>query len=345
MGLNGNTRIMKLFLCLLLSCMTVLSSCNSSNISEQESNETITGQAKIDETNLLQEAFHQPSFDPDKPCHWLVLVGGPTQIGGATQEAFENDGDIEIGGPGAVVGGEITLFVNGSPLGIYREGVNWRIQEFLQLGKNTVEIKGKHSEPLMVRVLTASFSKTLFESDGDTVGFDETIAKILIPVNKPGYLEFIVEDVPPSPIPNLPQDGKVREKAEQSLYELLSEFQKSLESNDGQKVASIVFRKRQKMAELFNTNVDDRGNHAHIVELYSVPNKTFFTNLNESKLIWGSKLVLVKSDNLALDTFDERTLPCSIEFRIKNNTTQFNDYNSAPPLIFALVDDEWVRVK
>lgn len=262
----------------------------------------------------------------------------------STQEEFNDDEHIKLGGIPGSLSGNVVLYVNGSPMDIYTGGINWRIEEFLEPGVNNVEIRGKHEKPISVRVATADFCHDLIGEVINAGGLLKTIAKVFVPPEREnGIVEFTIDDAKGTPFEILPQSGDKREATEKSLRDLLGNLQRKFEEHDGQGFSDLLFRKRQELAERLNTDIDDRRSQPVVAEVCSLPNANLIGDLSQLKFVWGERLVLVWSGKFAEDSFGEQTEPYSCQIVIENNSTKYSDRSVIPPLRYGRIEGEWIR--
>lgn len=321
---------------MVLVTLVVGTGCSNAPEDEQVPN-TERSQESQDGLGASGPAYWTPTFEEGKLCHWLVMTE-------ATREEFDDDAHVTLGGIRGSLSGNVVLYVNGSPMGIYTGGINWRLEEFLEPGVNKVEVRGKHEKSISVRVATADFCNDLIGGGIKAGGFRETIAKVFVPPEQEnGIVEFTVDDAKGTPLEILPQTGEKREAAEKSLRDLLGDLQHKFEKHDGKGFADLFFRNRLKLAQKLNTNIDDRQAQPVMAEVCSLPNAKLIGDLSQSKIVWGERLVLVWSGKFAEDGFGRPTDPYSFLVIIENNTTKYSDRSVISPIPFGRIDGEWVQ--
>jgi hypothetical protein len=321
----------------ILAIMILAAAAGCSDSVEVDPSADSASSVKSVEAGASDPAYWTPMFIMGKPCHWLVMTD-------ATQEEFDDDERVALGGNSGSLSGHVVMYLNGSPMGIYTGGTTWRIEEFLEPGINKIEIRGKHEKPISIRILGAGSYSDLVDEAIETGVAPKTVAKVFVlPEQEVGSLEFKVDDAKESPLDLLPQSGAEREAAEKSLRELLGEMQRRFDQHDGKGFAALFFRNRLKFAQMLNTDVDIRFVQPAFVEVASLPNAKLVGNLSESKIIWGERVVLVWSGQIAEDSYGDPVNPYSFKVIIEDNTTKYDDTSIIEPLLYAKLDGEWVQ--
>jgi hypothetical protein len=229
--------------------------------------------------------------------HLLVAVTGRDETD------FDNDTELAYGT--GSLGGEVTIYVNDSPIRHMREssgipisGSIIPIYDLLEPGKNRIRVEGKHATRVFIKVVDLDMEK-LKNTPRPFVGFryEKMVAKkMLDPSQASSELEFTLPLTRSPDYEELPPDPKARVEERKDIHELLDEFIAACDGHDGDKCFSLLLPEL-KSPPRHRKNVEDaKKDWRTVYNIIKEPQYRLVTKREDVKMIFGRRTVLLYVD-------------------------------------------------
>ena len=286
--------------------------------------------AMADETKTPQAKDDADEF------YFINLIPGSRF---ATQERFSDDGKVYL--EGQTCGGMVTIYLNGSPIKIASHGgVVHRATEWVREGDNQVTIRGDHSEPFYVKVVTMR-KQHLKGPVTATMPVVRTVSKRMF---RPGVraepIEFRIERLKKqnTAFERLPVENTERIASEKEVRLMMGQFYDSLAKRDA--AAVVNFFSRRSQLPTTSWLVFPEGESALRVlyrELLADESFTVIGDPKDLKVIWGERSILIYS---AVED-DESSAWGIGAYSYRMRSKGFGQAQ-ADPIQFVRIDGEWL---